>query len=345
MDLTTKYLGMQLRTPLVASASPLSQEIGGIRSLEDAGASAVVLYSLFEEQLRQEALELERDLNAGTESFAESLTYFPRSSEFHTGPEGYLNHIRKAKDAVDIPIIASLNGSTLGGWTKFAKQVEQAGADAIECNIYFIPTNTEIDGSEIEKIYTDILREVKLSVHIPVAAKLSPFFSNLANMAKRLDQLGADGLVLFNRFYQPDIDLEELEIKPNVLLSSPQALRLPLTWIGILYGRIRANLAATSGVHGPEDVIKLLMVGADVTMLCSTLLRNGIGHIERIEEGVLEWMEKHEYESVQQMKGGMSQIRCPNPSDFERAQYMKAVKSMQHVKLTSREAWRVLSGD
>ncbi len=220
MDLSTKYLGMQLRTPLVASASPLSQEISGIRNLEDAGASAVVLYSLFEEQLHQEALELELHLNAGTESFAESITYFPHSSEFHTGPDGYLKHIRKAKDAVDIPIIASLNGTTLGGWAKYARQIEQAGADAIECNLYFIPTNTEILGSEVETTYADILREVKTSVQIPVAAKLSPFFSNLANMAKRFDQIGTDGLVLFNRFYQPDIDLEELEIKPNVLLSS-----------------------------------------------------------------------------------------------------------------------------
>src|ERR1035441_10165589 len=331
MDLSTKYLGLQLRTPLVASASPLSQEVSGIRALEDAGASAVVLYSLFEEQLRQENLELERDLNAGTESFAESLTYFPKSGEFHTGPEGYLNHIRKAKEAVDIPIIASLNGATLGGWTKYARQIEQAGADAIECNLYFIPTNTEVLGSEIEKIYTDILREVKISVHIPVSAKLSPFFSNLANMAKRLDQMGTDGLVLFNRFYQPDIDLEELEIKPNVLLSTPQDLRLPLTWIGILYGRIRANLAATSGVHGPEDVIKLLMVGADVTMLCSVLLRNGFGQLRRIEQGVLEWMEEHEYESVQQLRGSMSQLRCPDPGAFERAQYMRAVKGLRHA--------------
>jgi dihydroorotate dehydrogenase (fumarate) len=334
MDLTTKYLGMQLRTPLVASASPLSQEISGIRSLEDAGASAVVLYSLFEEQLRQEALELERDLNAGTESFAESLTYFPRTSEFHTGSEGYLNHIRKAKEAVAIPIIASLNGSTLGGWTKFARQVEQAGADAIECNIYFIPTNTEIDGAEVEKIYTDIIREVKTTVRIPVAAKLSPFFSNLANMAKRLDQLGTDGLVLFNRFYQPDIDLEELEIKPNVLLSSPQELRLPLTWVGILYGRVRASLAATTGVYRREDVIKLLMVGADVTMLCSALLRHGVGHLRHVEQGVRTWMEEHEYESVQQMQGSMSQLRCPDPGAFERAQYMRAVKGMEHVLTT-----------
>jgi dihydroorotate dehydrogenase (fumarate) len=322
---------MQLRTPLVASASPLSQEISGIRNLEDAGASAVVLYSLFEEQLHKEALELELHLNAGTESFAESVTYFPHSSEFHTGPEEYLEHIRKAKSAVDIPIIASLNGATLGGWAKYARQVEQAGADAIECNLYFIPTNTEILGSEIETTYADILREVKTSVQIPVAAKLSPFFSNLANVAKRMDQLGTNGLVLFNRFYQPDIDLEELEIKPNVLLSTAQDLRLPLTWIGILYGHIRANLAATSGVHGPEDVIKLLMVGADVTMMCSALLRYGIEHLRQVEKGVVEWMEKHEYESVHQMQGSMSQLRCADPEAFERAQYMRAVKGLQHV--------------
>jgi dihydroorotate dehydrogenase (fumarate) len=344
-DLSTTYLGLQLRTPLVASASPLSQEIDGIRRLEDAGASAVVLYSVFEEQLRQESLELEHHLERGTNSFAEAASFFPQPDEFCLGPEGYLNHIRKAKEAATIPIIASLNGATLGGWAKYAKEIEQAGADAIECNIYFIPTNPEIAGYDIEKTYIDILREVKISVHIPVAVKVSPFFSNMANMAKRLDEAGANGLVLFNRFYQPDINLDELEIQPNVLLSTPQALRLPLTWIGILYSRIHASLAATSGVHGAEDVVKLLMVGADVTMLCSTLLRNGIGHLENIEDGMREWMEEHEYESVQQMKGSMSQIRCPNPSAFERAQYMKAVKSVQHVKLTAREARRILSGD
>jgi dihydroorotate dehydrogenase (fumarate) len=336
---------MRLRTPLVASASPLSHEIAGIRALEDAGASAVVLFSLFEEQLHKEALELELHLNAGTESFAESLTYFPHSSEFHTGPEEYLNHIRKAKAAVHIPIIASLNGATLGGWTKYAKQVEQAGADAIECNLYSIPTNTEILGSEIEASYANILREVKTSVQIPVAAKLSPFFSNFANMAKRFDHLGANGLVLFNRFYQPDIDLDELEIKPNVLLSSPQDLRLPLTWIGILYGRIRASLAATSGVHSAEDALKLLMVGADVTMLCSVLLRYGIAHLRHIEQGIAEWMEEHEYESVHQMQGSMSQLRCSDPGAFERSQYMRAVKGLQHVEGVAREPRKVLSRD
>ena len=345
IDLRTTYLGLQLRTPLVASASPLSQEIEGIRRLEDAGASAIVLYSLFEEQLRQESFELEYHLEEGANRFAEASSFFPQPDEFRMGPEGYLNHIRRAKKAVNVPIIASLNGSTVGGWTEYAKLIEQAGADALECNIYSIPTDPELSSAEVEQQYLDILKAVKSVVTIPVAVKVSPFFSNMANMAKRLDAAGANALVLFNRFYQPDINLDELEIQPNVLLSTPQALRLPLTWIGILYGRIRASLAATSGVHGAEDVVKLLMVGADVTMLCSTLLRNGINHIQHIEEGLLEWMDKHEYESVQQMKGSMSQIRCPNPSAFERAQYMKAVKSVQHVVLSGREARRILSGD
>ncbi len=345
IDLRTTYLGLPLRTPLVASASPLSQEIDGIRRLEDAGASAVVLYSLFEEQLQQESVELEHHLAQGTNSFAEAASFFPQPDQFRLGPEGYLNHIHRAKRVVSVPIIASLNGATLGGWAKYARQIEQAGADAIECNIYSIPTDLDVAGSDIEKTYVDILREVKTSVRIPVAVKISPFFSSMANMAKRFDEAGANGLVLFNRFYQPDINLDELEIQANVLLSTPQDLRLPLTRIGILYGRIRASLAATSGVHGPEDVVKLLMVGADVTMICSALLRNGIGYLNQIEDGLLEWMEEHEYRSVQQMKGSMSQIRCPNPSAFERAQYMKAVKSVQHLKVTAREAWRILRGD
>jgi len=330
MDLSTRYMGMRLRTPLVASASPISQEISAIRRLEEAGASAVVLYSLFEEQLQQ-GISQHEGQNAGF--------------EFCKRPEDYLNHIRKAKEAVDIPVIASLNGATLGGWAKYARQIEQAGADAIECNIYFIPTGIDVPGSDIEKIYFDILREVKIAVRIPVAVKLSPFFSSLPNMAKRLDETGADGLVLFNRFYQPDIDLDKLQIVPSVLLSSPHELRLPLTWIGILYGRVRTNLAATTGVHGPEDVIKLLLVGADVTMLCSTLLRNGISHLRLIEAGVQEWMEKHECASLQDMQGSMSQLRCSDPEVFQRALYMKAVKGLEHVQLTGREAWRILSGE
>jgi dihydroorotate dehydrogenase (fumarate) len=337
MDLSTTYLGMKLRSPLVVSASPLSRDVDGICRLEDAGASAVVLYSLFEEQLRQEEADLNYHLAAGTESFAESLTYFPQPSEFHTGPEGYLEHIRKAKASVSIPIIASLNGSTLGGWTKFAAEIERAGADAIECNVYYIPTDPKLSAADIEKTYFDILRAVKTTVTIPVAVKLSPFFSNMANMAHRLDAAGADALVLFNRFYQPDIDLEELEIRPNVLLSTPQALRLPLTWIGILFGRVKASLAATGGVHSAEDAIKLLMVGANVTMMCSSLMRHGINHLRHVDRELRAWMEEHEYESVAQMQGSMSQLRCPDPGAFERAQYMRAVKGMQHIHVAG---WR-----
>jgi len=333
IDLSTEYLGLKLRTPLVPSASPLSQEVSSIRRMEDAGASAVVLYSLFEEQLRQESLELEHHLNEGTESFAESLTYFPQPSEFRLGPEGYLDLIRKAKQAVKIPIIASLNGTTVGGWTQYARQIQQAGADALECNIYYIPTDPHLSSAQVEQTYIEIVSSVKSAVTIPVAVKISPFFSNLANMAQRLDTAGANGLVLFNRFYQPDVDLEELEIKPNVLLSGPQALRLPLTWIGILYGRVKASLAATSGIHEAQDAIKVLMVGANVTMVCSSLLRNGINHIRSLEQGIKEWMENHEYESVKQLQGSMSQIRCADPGAFERAHYMRAVKGIQHVMM------------
>jgi len=331
VDLRTTYLGLVLNSPLVVSASPLSRDIDGICQLEAAGASAVVLYSLFEEQLRQEEVDLEYHLNAGTESFAESLTYFPQPSEFQTGPEGYLDHIRKAKSSVTIPIIASLNGSTMSGWTKFAAEVERAGADAIELNIYSIPTDPNQTADDVEKTYLEIVRAVKSVVKVPVAVKLSPFFSNMANMAHRLDEAGANGLVLFNRFYQPDIDLEDLEIRPNVLLSTPQALRLPLTWVGILFGRVKASLAATGGVHAAEDVIKLLMVGSSVTMMCSSLMRHGINHIRHVEREVRDWMEEHEYESVLQMQGSMSQLRCPDPQAFERAQYMRAVKGMQHI--------------
>ena len=337
IDLSTSYLGLNLASPLVVSASPLSRDVDGICRLEDAGASAVVLYSLFEEQLRQEEADLNYHLAAGTESFAESLTYFPQPSEFHTGPEGYLNHIRKAKSSVGIPIIASINGSTLGGWTKFAAEMQRAGADAIECNIYNIPTDPKVSAADVENSYVEIVRAVKSVVTIPVAVKLSPFFSNFSNIAQRFDAAGADGLVLFNRFYQPDIDLEELEIRPNVLLSSQQALRLPLTWIGILYGKVKASLAGTSGVHTAEDVVKLLMVGANVTMLCSSLMRHGINHLRHVERELREWMEEHEYESVRQMQGSMSQQRCPDPGAFERAQYMRAVKGMTHIHMAG---WR-----
>ena len=326
MDLRTTYMGMTLRNPLVVSAcGPLSEDIGNIKRAEDAGAGAVVLYSLFEEQLHLESRELDHYLTQGTDSFAEALSYFPEPEQFHLGPEGYLNHIHSAKQAVGIPIIASLNGTTAGGWTKFAKQIEQAGADALELNIYYIPTDTKLSGAEVEQTYVDIVKAVKGVVAIPVAVKLSPFFNNMANMAKRLDDAGADALVLFNRFYQPDIDLEELAVQPSVILSTPQALRLPMRWIAILFGRIDADLAATSGIHHAPDALKMLMAGADVTMLCSTLLARGIDYIRTIETEMGHWMEEHWYESVHQLKGSLSQMRCPDPSTFERAQYMRAL--------------------
>ena len=326
MDLRTTYMGMTLRNPLVVSAcGPLSEDIGNIKRAEDAGAGAVVLYSLFEEQLHLESRELDHYLTQGTDSFAEALSYFPEPEQFPLGPEGYLNHIHSAKQAVGIPIIASLNGTTAGGWTKFAKQIEQAGADALELNIYYIPTDTKLSGAEVEQTYVDIVKAVKGVVAIPVAVKLSPFFNNMANMAKRLDDAGADALVLFNRFYQPDIDLEELAVQPSVILSTPQALRLPMRWIAILFGRIDADLGATSGIHHAPDALKMLMAGADVTMLCSTLLTRGIDYIRTIETEMGHWMEEHWYESVHQLKGSLSQMRCPDPSTFERAQYMRAL--------------------
>jgi dihydroorotate dehydrogenase (fumarate) len=325
MDLTTNYLGLNLRTPLVVSASPMSENVGNIKRMEDAGASAVVLYSLFEEQLRQDRLELHRRLEHGTESFAEALTYFPEPDEFRLGPEEYLDHIAAAKRAVKIPIIASLNGSSVGGWTEYALQIQQAGADALELNIYYIPTDPDLSGAAVEETYIKILRAVKSGVTIPVAVKLSPFFSNFANMAKRLDQAGANGLVLFNRFYQPDIELESLEVKPNILLSTPMAMRLPLRWIALLHGRLNASLAATSGIHRAADALKMLLAGADVTMLCSTIIRRGIPQIAMIEREMIDWLEEREYESVSQLKGSLSQKNCADPAAFERAQYMKAL--------------------
>ena len=324
MDLSTQYLGLQLRTPLVPSASPLSEELDNVRLMEDAGASAVVLYSLFEEQLRRDRLELHEHLEHGTESFAEALTYFPEPDEFTLGPEEYLRHISAAKQAVNIPIIASLNGSSAGGWTEYAKLIEEAGADALELNIYYIPTDPDLSSSAVEDTYIEILKAVKSVVKIPVSVKLSPFFSSFANMAQRLDQAGANGLVLFNRFYQPDINLETLEINPNILLSTPMAMRVPLRWVAILHGRIKASIAAASGVHRAADALKMLMAGADVTMLCSVLIRHGVRQIADIEKDMVSWLEEHEYESVQQLKGSLSQKNCEDPSAFERAQYMRA---------------------
>ncbi len=327
MDLSTRYLGLNLRSPLVPSASPLSDDIGNIKRMEDAGAGAIVLHSLFEEQLTREQEALQHHLMFGTESFAEALTYLPEPEEFPVGPDEYLNHIRKTKEAVKIPVIASLNGSTIGGWVDFAKKIQQAGADALELNIYFIPTDLDRTAVEIEQTYVDILGAVKGVVSFPVAVKLHPFFSSLANVAKRLDQAGASALVLFNRFYQPDMDLETLEVKTNVLLSTPQALRLPLRWIAILYDRVKADLAATGGIHEASDALKVLMAGADVAMMCSGLYKKGIEHLQSVKVGMCEWMEEHDYESVRQLQGSMSQKYCSDPTAFERAQYMRAVLS------------------
>lgn len=329
-DLSTTYLGLQLNNPIVPSASPLSKNLDNIKRMEDAGAAAVVLYSLFEEQINHESGELDHFLAHGTESHAEALSYLPEPESFHLTPEKYLDHIRRAKESVDIPIIASLNGITRGGWTNYAGRIQQAGADALELNIYYVPTDPYLPSHEIELAYYDLLKEVKSHVTIPVAVKLSPYFTNVAHVARRLDEAGADGLVLFNRFYQPDIDLETLEIVPRASLSSPHtpnALRLPLTWIGILYGRIHANLALTSGVHSAQDALKGLMVGANVVMMASELLTNGIGRIAEVKADLLDWMESHEYASVAQLRGSMSQKSVASPAAFERAHYMRALTS------------------
>ena len=331
MDLTTRYLGLNLRTPLVPSASPLTKDVDNIKRMEDAGAAAVVLHSLFEEQVRNEQEVVQYHLMHGTDSFPEALTFFPKPGEFLAGPEEYLDKIRKAKETVNMPVIASLNGAVIGGWTEYAKQMQQAGADALELNIYAIPTDLDRAGAEIEQGYVDILKAVKSVVSIPVALKLSPYFSNMANMAKQLDQAGADGLVLFNRFYQPDVNLDELQIQASIHLSTPHDMRLPLRWVAILYGRIKADLAATSGIHSAADVLKMLMVGADVTMLCSVLLNKGFGIIRQIETEMCNWLADHDYQSVRQLQGSMSQKYCADPAAFERAQYMRALLSYKPV--------------
>ena len=327
MDLSTNYLGLALKNPLVPSSSPLSAQIDKIKAMEDAGASAIVLHSLFEEQITHDALELNYYTTYHYEWYPEALSYFPEPKDYHVGPEEYLEHIRKAKEAVDIPIIASLNGVTTGGWLRYAKKVEEAGADALELNTYYIPTDLNLQGAKVEGIYLDIVRSIKERVKIPLAMKLSPFFSSPAAMVKSLADAGADGLVLFNRFYQPDFDLENLEVVPQVTLSTSDALRLPLRWIAILYSRISCSLAVTSGIHTADDALKALMAGADVAMLCSSLLRNGISHLTTILRGMETWMEQKEYASISQLKGSMSQKSVENPAAFERANYMKALHS------------------
>ena len=322
---------MVLKNPIVASSSPLSHTIDSIRRLEDAGAAAVVMYSLFEEQIGFDSYYIDYHLTQGIDSYAESISYFPDMQSYNVGPDEYMNLIRRAKETVDIPIIGSLNGTSVGGWTDYATLIEEAGADALELNIYYLPTNIEISGLEVERLYLEILSAVRQVVTIPVAVKLSPFFSSTANMASRLADHGAEGLVLFNRFYQPDFDLENLEVAPHLVLSNSDDLRLPLRWVAILYGRLSVDLAITSGIHTSHDIIKGLMAGAKVTMMASELLRNGVRRIGQVLNELTTWLKEHEYESVMQMIGAMSQKHCAEPAAFERANYMKMLQSYRPI--------------
>lgn len=328
MDLQTTYLGLNLKNPLVASASPLSRDLANIRRMEDSGAAAVVLYSLFEEEINQESHALDRYLSEGTESYAEALTYFPEAPAYRAiGPDAYLEHIFRAKQAVDIPIIASLNGVSTGGWIRYAKEMQGAGADALELNIYYVPTRTDLSGAEVEQIYVDLVHDIRASVHIPIAVKLSPYFSSTAHMMHRLSEAGANGLVLFNRFYQPDLDLENLEVVPNLILSKSDEMRLPLRWIAILYGRIAADLALTTGVHTAQDALKAIAAGANVAMMTSEILLNGIGRFGEILREMTLWLEEREYLSIEELHGSLSQVNIAAPAAFERANYIQIVRS------------------
>jgi dihydroorotate dehydrogenase (fumarate) len=328
MDLHTTYLGLNLKNPLVASASPLSRDLANIRRMEDSGAAAVVLYSLFEEEINQESHALDRYLSEGTESYAEALTYFPEAPAYRAiGPDAYLEHIFRAKQAVDIPIIASLNGVSTGGWIRYAKEMQGAGADALELNIYYVPTRTDLSGAEVEQIYVDLVHDIRASVHIPIAVKLSPYFSSTAHMMHRLSEAGANGLVLFNRFYQPDLDLENLEVVPNLILSKSDEMRLPLRWIAILYGRIAADLALTTGVHTAQDALKAIAAGANVAMMTSEILLNGIGRFGEILREMMLWLEEREYLSIEELHGSLSQVNIAAPAAFERANYIQIVRS------------------
>jgi dihydroorotate dehydrogenase (fumarate) len=327
IDLSTTYLGLKLKNPLVASASPLCMEVGGVRRMEDAGASAVVLHSLFEEQIDIESEELNRFLFESSGTSAEAGTNLPELMHPVRSTEGYLKHIQECKKAVQIPVIASLNGSSKGGWLDFATRMEQAGANALELNIYHIPVDPAVTGEQVEQLYIDLVKAVKSSVKIPVAVKLGAYFSSMPNMARKLDAAGADGLVLFNRFYQPDFDLEALEVAPNLILSNSHELLLRLHWIAVLYGSVKADLALTGGVHSAVDVVKSMMAGARVAMMTSALLKRGIGYLDTIATELLLWMGEHEYDSIRQMQGSMSRNAVPQPGAFERANYMKVLSS------------------
>ena len=326
MDLSTSYLGLALRNPLVASASPLSNSVDGVRRLADAGVGAVVLYSLFEEQLRREAEQNARLAEAGTESFGEALSYFPAAADSDPGPHRYLSLLERAAAAVDVPVIGSLNGVTPGGWTSYARAIQDAGAAAIELNIYYIPGDPRTTGRDVEQRHVDILCRVKDAVTVPVAVKLSPYFSSAGEMALRLDEAGADGLVLFNRFLQPDIDPETLAVVPAVDLSSPAEARVPRTWISILCQRVRASLAATTGVEGPADVAKYLLAGADVVMTASSLIRHGPGHATVLLDGLADWMARKGYASVDDVRGLLAMPAGTDQAAYERAGYVRAMR-------------------
>jgi dihydroorotate dehydrogenase (fumarate) len=327
MDLTTNYLGMTLKNPLVASSGPLQRDVDNIRRMEEAGVSAVVMYSLFEEQIVHEGRELEYYIGMGQHTFVEVQSYYPDFQTYNTGPDGYTEQIAKVKKAVGIPVIGSLNGVSTGGWVEYAKKIEQAGADALELNIYYVPTDANLDSNTLEERYVGLMRDIRAQVKIPVAVKLSPYFTALPNLAKRLVEAGANGLVLFNRFYQPDFDLEELEVSPNLMLSTSHELRLPLRWISLLYGRVEADMAASTGVHTAEDVLKVMMAGAKVAMMTSSLLKFGIDHTTSMLNGIRDWMEEREYESITQMQGSMSQKAVDQPAAFERVNYMQVLNS------------------
>lgn len=323
MNLATEYLGLKLKNPFVPSASPLMTSLDNIKRMEDTGAAAVVLHSLFEEQITQEALEMNYMMTKGTESYAESLSYFPDPGAFRFSGDEYLEHIRKAKASVEIPVIGSLNGVTPGGWLRHARLMQDAGADALELNLYFVPSDPAVTDQVLLSNYVEIVRAIKRQVTLPLAVKLSPFFTSLPAAAKAITEAGADGLVLFNRFYQPDFDIEKREVHSHISLSQSSDIRLALRWIAILYGRIPASLAATGGVHTAEDAVKLIMAGADVTMMTSALLKEGIDYLKPLLANFQNWMLSHEYESLSQMKGSMSQKSVPNPAAFERALYLK----------------------
>ena len=326
VDLRTTYLGLELDHPVVPSSSPLTGELDSLRRLEEAGAPAVVLPSLFEEQIEHEEMEVARLLDFGAESFGEAtFGYFPELDDYATGPGTYLDLVTRAKSSLSIPVIGSLNGTSKGGWIKYGKLIEEAGADALELNIYFIPTDPKVSTAQVEQQYLELVMSIKESISIPLAVKIGPSFSSVPHIAQRLVESGADALVIFNRFYQPDIDIDSLQVRPNLQLSSSTELRLPLRWTAILHGRINASLGVTTGVHTAEDVIKLLLAGADVTMMASALLHNGPDHLQHVVTGLDQWLDENDYQSIGQMKGSLSQAASPDPAAFERANYMKTL--------------------